>query len=120
LYSRWGAIEQARRELTKKNVHIIATIMSEEDAPPTMFDVVAKRDYDAMVQMYATNAQNAIVSYLAMRSRWKSSSSLADQGESKSGKIQYKFYVLTFFGLQLFPTEQRAHDTRDLPAQTCS
>jgi hypothetical protein len=76
--------------------------MSEEDAPPTMFDVVAKRDYDAMVQMYATNAQNAIVSYLAMRSRWKSSSSLADHGESKSGKIQYKFYVVTFFVLQLF------------------
>lgn len=61
------------------------TMMTTEESPPTMFDVVARRDYDAMVEMYATNGQNAIISYLAMRSRWQSSSSLADQDESKSG-----------------------------------
>lgn len=57
-------------------------------AAPTMFDVVAKRDYDAMLEMYAMNAQNAIVSYLAMRSRWKSSSNLMDE-EAKSGEANY-------------------------------
>lgn len=67
------------------NQHAIERMDTAPPAP-TMFDVVAKRDYDAMVEMYAMNAQNAIVSYLAMRSRWKSSSSLMDE-EAKSGEL---------------------------------
>jgi hypothetical protein len=54
-----------------------------------MFDVVAERDYDSMVEMYAANAQNAIVSYLAMRSRWKSSSSLMDEAKSEEKVDDY-------------------------------
>jgi hypothetical protein len=72
--------------LTKSENRTSMSNQAEMDPPtpsPTMFDVVAERDYDSMVEMYAANAQNAIVSYLAMRSRWKSSSSLMD--EAKSG-----------------------------------
>ena len=52
----------------------------------TMFDAVAQRDYDGMVKMYAQHAQNAVVSYLAMRTRWASSASLSEQ-ETKSGEL---------------------------------
>ena len=84
----------------------MSTNQAEMDPPapaPTMFDVVANRDYDSMLDMYATNAQNAIVSYLAMRSRWKSSSSLMDE-EAKSGAKYLAVLILrdptwTFFHL---------------------
>jgi hypothetical protein len=58
-----------------------------QEAPPTMFDLVAKRDYDGLVAIYATNAQNAVVSYLSMRSRWASASSLRSLDEEKSGEL---------------------------------
>lgn len=59
--------------------------METPQSPPTLFDAVAKRDYDGMVGMYATNAKNAVASYLAMKSRWTSSVSLAEH-EEKSGE----------------------------------
>ena len=59
--------------------------METSQAPPTLFDAVAKRDYEGMVEMYATNAKNAVASYLAMKSRWTSSVSLTKQ-EAKSGE----------------------------------
>lgn len=56
--------------------------MESPQSPPTLFDVVAKRDYEGMVEMYATNAKNAVASFLAMKSRWMSSVSQ----EAKSGE----------------------------------
>jgi hypothetical protein len=57
-----------------------------ETPPPTLFDAVAKRHYEGMVDMYAMNAKNAVASYLAMKSRWTSGVSLAEEksGEKKS------------------------------------
>lgn len=59
--------------------------METPQSSPTLFDAVAKRDYEGVVGMYVTNAKNAVASYLAMKSRWTSSVSLAEQ-EAKSGE----------------------------------
>lgn len=39
------------------------------DPAACLFESLAKRDYEGLLDLYATNARNAVVSYLAMRSR---------------------------------------------------
>lgn len=36
----------------------------------SLFEAVAQRDHDALLRIYGKNAQNALLSYLAMRRRW--------------------------------------------------
>jgi len=36
-----------------------------------LFSAVAKRDYDALADLYGGNAKSAVASYLAMKSRWR-------------------------------------------------
>lgn len=36
-----------------------------------LFAAVARRDYESLALLYGLHAQNAIVSYLAMTSRWQ-------------------------------------------------
>jgi hypothetical protein len=57
-----------------------------ETQPLTLFDAVAKRDYERMVEMYAINAKKVVASHLAMKSRWTSSVSLSDQEKSGEKK----------------------------------
>jgi len=52
-----------------------------EPVSQALFEGVAHRDYDSLSRLFATNARNAVVSYLSMRQRWASR-------EPRSGKYE--------------------------------
>ena len=60
-----------------------------ESPSHAFFEAVVNRDYDMLSGLYAMNARNAIMSFLAMRSRW----STAETKESRAGKFREYLYV---------------------------
>ncbi len=55
-----------------------------------LFDAVVANDHEALIKLYATNARNALASYISMKSRW------AQQQErySKAGKVTLSWNIL--------------------------
>ena len=62
----------------------------------TLFQSVADRDHDALVNLYASNAQEAVESYLHLQRRWRRSVQGAnDHGAPVFISFWFNYWYLT-------------------------
>ena len=58
----------------------------ESSLTQSLFEAVVQKDYESLVHLYATNARNAVLSYLSMRRRWAPTS---NDNNSRAGKHEF-------------------------------
>ena len=72
-----------------------STIPRGGDPASCLFESLVELDYDSLLKLYAANARNSVVSYLAMKSRWAQQQQRQQEQYAKSGKTK------TFFSLSV-------------------
>uniref|UniRef100_A0A7S2XSN4 Uncharacterized protein n=1 Tax=Attheya septentrionalis TaxID=420275 RepID=A0A7S2XSN4_9STRA len=73
--------------------------------PPSLFDMIATKDYDGMVDIYAKTAKESIVSYISIRRGWVASKRRA--GHSAEEKLDEYFHQqLQYAAETILPSSQ--------------
>eukprot|EP00978_Attheya_sp_CCMP212_P030978 scaffold115736_cov60-Attheya_sp.AAC.2 len=73
--------------------------------PPSLFDMIATKDYDGMVEIYAKTAKESIVSYISIRRGWVASKRRA--GHSAEEKLDEYFHQqLQYAADTILPSSQ--------------